>query len=259
MPDRSEKRSPKAIEFAPDQRATANEFAQKVWQMVRGRRCRNQKFRREVPIPPYTVDFCCFDLKLIIEVDGEHHLTEDGRLHDQRRDQFLAAQGYRVLRIPGYEVLRDGGGVLKLIEETIDLHVGELQAPSPPAPLPQGGEGSQDLDVPASLVNGGEGSQSLEMATPLVHPGEGSQKCGSPNLAAQDGVKFEIIEDQMAEFLRRKTDLQRLRSVDGFWRSARAILRAAIVTEHPDWDRSRVNVEISKRISNGAVDDARTN
>lgn len=71
-------------------------------------------------------------------------------------------------------------------------------------------------------------------------------------------VKFEIIDDQMAEILRRKTDVQRLRSVDGFWRSARAILRAAIVTEHPDWDRARVNIEISRRISNGAVDDART-
>lgn len=71
-------------------------------------------------------------------------------------------------------------------------------------------------------------------------------------------VKFEVIEDQMAEFLRRKTDVQRLRSVDSFWRSARAILRAAVVTEHPDWDRASVNVEISRRISNGAVDDART-
>ena len=71
-------------------------------------------------------------------------------------------------------------------------------------------------------------------------------------------VKFEIIDDQMAEILRRKTDVQRLRSVDGFWRSARAILRAAIVTEHPDWDRTRVNVEISKRISNEAIDNARS-
>jgi hypothetical protein len=68
--------------------------------------------------------------------------------------------------------------------------------------------------------------------------------------------QFEIIDDQMAEILRRKTDVQRLRSVDSFWRCARAILRAAIVTQHPDWDRERVNVEISRRISNGAVDDA---
>lgn len=71
-------------------------------------------------------------------------------------------------------------------------------------------------------------------------------------------VQFEIIDDQVAEILRRKTDVQRLRSVDAFWRSARAILRAAIVTENPDWDGLRVNAEISRRISNGKVDDART-
>jgi hypothetical protein len=69
-------------------------------------------------------------------------------------------------------------------------------------------------------------------------------------------VKFEIVDDQMAEILRRKTDIQRLRSVDAFWRSARAILRSAIVTEHPDWDAIRVNREISSRISNVAVDQA---
>ncbi len=69
-------------------------------------------------------------------------------------------------------------------------------------------------------------------------------------------VSFEIIDDQMAEILRRKTDAQRLRSVDGFWRSARAILRAAIVTEHPDWTNDQINRQIARRISNGAFDDA---
>ena len=71
-----------------------------------------------------------------------------------------------------------------------------------------------------------------------------------------DNVQFEIIGDQMAEILRRKTDAQRLRSVDGFWRSARAILRANIVTEHPDWTNEQVNRQIARRISNGAFDDA---
>jgi very-short-patch-repair endonuclease len=45
-------------------------------------------------------------LKLIVEVDGEHHQTDEGRKHDQRRNQFLAEQGYHVMRIEGYEVLR---------------------------------------------------------------------------------------------------------------------------------------------------------
>jgi very-short-patch-repair endonuclease len=241
--NQSQKRSPDAIEFARQQRATANEFARDVWQMVRDRRCRHQKFRREYPIPPYTADFCCVELKLVIEVDGEHHFTDEGRRHDAERDKFLASLGFRVLRIPGYDVIRDGGAVIRLIEEAIDQRVAELQPPSPPAPLPQGGEGSSRGDSSARISQGGAGSGSGDKSDHIV----------------QGDVKFEIIDDQMAEVLRRKTDAQRLRSVDGFWRSARAILRAAIVTEHPEWDLARVNVEISRRISNGAVDDARTN
>ena len=47
-----------AIALARDQRDRANQFAQAVWHIVRNRRLRNQKFRREYPIPPYTADFC---------------------------------------------------------------------------------------------------------------------------------------------------------------------------------------------------------
>ena len=112
-----------AIRFARNQRATANEFSHDVWQMLRNRRCRNQKFRRECPVPPYTVDFCCVTLKLIVEVDGEHHHTDEGRQHDQQRDQYLAEQGYRVLRIPGYEVLRDATAVRRQIEQAIDERI----------------------------------------------------------------------------------------------------------------------------------------
>jgi hypothetical protein len=49
---------------------------------------------------------------------------------------------------------------------------------------------------------------------------------------------FEIIGDQMAEILRRKTDAQRLRSVDAFWKSARSILRASILSTQPQWSIS---------------------
>lgn len=65
---------------------------------------------------------------------------------------------------------------------------------------------------------------------------------------------FEVIDDRMAEALRRKSDAQRLRSVDAFWNSARAILQAAIRTEHPDWSLERVQVEVARRISNGVLD-----
>lgn len=71
----------------------------------------------------YTIDFCCVALKLIIEVDGVHHQTEEGRRHDQHRDRCLADLGYHVVRIPGYEVLRDAAAVRRQIEHAIDERI----------------------------------------------------------------------------------------------------------------------------------------
>ena len=105
------RRNPDATKFALDQRSTANEFATTVWNMVRNRGVCGEKFRREYTIQPYTVDFCCVSLKLVVEVDGEHHFTEEGIERDRKRDAFLRALGYEVLRIPGYAVLRDPGQV----------------------------------------------------------------------------------------------------------------------------------------------------
>ena len=116
---RSQARSKKAIEFARDQRASANEFAQTVWQWLRNRNCLEQKFRREYPIPPYTVDFCCVELKLVIEIDGEDHFTEEGKERDRIRDAFLEKLGYRVLRIPRYSVIADDGVAWERIVEFV--------------------------------------------------------------------------------------------------------------------------------------------
>jgi very-short-patch-repair endonuclease len=140
---RSRARSPEAIEFARAERATANEFASTVWQWVRNRRIANQKFRREYPIPPYTADFCCVELKLILEIDGADPFTEEGRQQDHVRDDSLESQGYRVMRIAGYDVLREPGLCLKKIEEEVKTRMRELENPSPPAPLPVSGRGGR--------------------------------------------------------------------------------------------------------------------
>jgi len=114
---RREARSSEAIEFAKSQRRTANEFASTVWQWIRSRQIEGVKFRREFPIPPYTVDFCSVERKLIIEVDGQGHFSEEGERHDQVRDDYLQRLGYRILRVPGYEVIRDGSKVIDQIRE----------------------------------------------------------------------------------------------------------------------------------------------
>jgi very-short-patch-repair endonuclease len=139
---RNRARSPEAVEFARLQRATTNEFANTVWQWVRNRQICNQKFRREYAIPPYTADFCCVELRLILEVDGADHVSEEGKQRDRTRDDFLDREGYRVVRISGYDVLREPGACLERIRQQIEERMRELgKSPSPPAPLPAAGRG----------------------------------------------------------------------------------------------------------------------
>jgi very-short-patch-repair endonuclease len=133
---RSRARSPAAINFARTERATSNDFAQTIWQWVRNRQIHGQKFRREVPIPPYTVDFCCLELKLILEVDGAEHFTVEGQQHDRDRDEFLRQHGYHVVRIVGYDILQNGRQVLEKIVSAVEQRIREQQNPSPPTPLP---------------------------------------------------------------------------------------------------------------------------
>ena len=65
--------------------------------------------------------------------------------------------------------------------------------------------------------------------------------------------QIEVLDDQMADILRQKSEAERLRIAGRMWRSARVILRGAIRTEHPDWDVELVNREIARRISHGIV------
>jgi very-short-patch-repair endonuclease len=111
MVKKSKARSKQNIDFAKSQRRMASDYVLIVWQWVRDRQVLGQKFRREHPVPPYTVDFFCVELGLVIEIDGQPHLTPEGIAHDRVRDRFLKSQSYKILRIPGYEILRDSQSV----------------------------------------------------------------------------------------------------------------------------------------------------
>ena len=63
----------------------------------------------------------------------------------------------------------------------------------------------------------------------------------------------EVMDDAMADILRQKTEVERLQMAGRCWQSARAILRGAILTQHPDWNTDQVNREIARRISHGMV------
>lgn len=88
-----------------------------LWVPLRAARQVSVAFRRQHPIGPYIADFYCEAAKLVIEVDGWVHNTGDHPQRDERRDAYMEALGYRVLRYEAVEVMRDTDGVAQSIFE----------------------------------------------------------------------------------------------------------------------------------------------
>jgi very-short-patch-repair endonuclease len=70
------------------------------------------KFRKQVPQKPYTLDFACLQARLAIEVDGEAHNRGDQPRKDEIRDRIMAERGFRTMRLPAYDVLKNMDGCL---------------------------------------------------------------------------------------------------------------------------------------------------
>jgi very-short-patch-repair endonuclease len=100
--------------FSKKLRQNPTEAEDRLWQALRSRRFENTKFRRQVPIGPYVVDFVCPAAKLVIEIDGSQHA--DNVEYDTRRSEFLAGKGYRVIRFWNNDVLQSLDGVYQAIE-----------------------------------------------------------------------------------------------------------------------------------------------
>jgi very-short-patch-repair endonuclease len=90
-------------------RRNLTDAERKLWHLLRDRRLAGVKFRRQVPLGPYILDFVCFEHRLVIEVDGGQHA---GSVKDGERDARLAFQGFRVVRYWNHEVLTNPEGVL---------------------------------------------------------------------------------------------------------------------------------------------------
>jgi very-short-patch-repair endonuclease len=129
--------NPRLLQHAKTLRTTMTDAEQKLWYHLRGHRFQGYKFKRQKPIGPFIVDFICLQRRLVIEVDGGQHAQRAAV--DRRRDAFLAANGYRVLRFWNNQVLQELPAVLERIREFL----ASAEAPSPPAPLPRAGEGSK--------------------------------------------------------------------------------------------------------------------
>ena len=96
-------------------RQNATDAERKLWSVLRSRQLNGFKFRKQVEIDGYVVDFLCPEKRLIIEVDGGQHTPEG----DARRTAHLESQGFRVIRFWNNEVLENLDSVWTAIEEAL--------------------------------------------------------------------------------------------------------------------------------------------
>ncbi len=100
---------------ARDMRANATLAENLLWQALRNRQLEGFKFKRQVPLHAFILDFVCFEARLIVEVDGFQH-AENAR--DLARDAFFRAEGFRILRFWNEEVVKNlDGACLTILSE----------------------------------------------------------------------------------------------------------------------------------------------
>jgi very-short-patch-repair endonuclease len=122
------------VAFARRLRRDQTDAERVLWFRLRDRRLNGLKFKRQVPIDKYIVDFCCAEAWLIVELDGGQHAMRD----ETNRTAVLEAMGYLVLRFWNNDVLQNTEGVLEEILNTVNRHP---QEPPHPVPLPSGERG----------------------------------------------------------------------------------------------------------------------
>jgi very-short-patch-repair endonuclease len=91
-------------EFARSMRKDPTRTESELWQRLRGRNLAGLKFRRQVPLGGFILDFVCFEALLIVELDGSQHLDSES---DVRRDAAMLARGMMTPRFENDDVEDD--------------------------------------------------------------------------------------------------------------------------------------------------------
>ena len=90
-----------------------------LWQSLKGRQLVGKKFRRQMSIGRYIVDFYCPEARLVIELDGESHFSITMEEYEVERTRYLELEGLKVIRFENKELYDNLGGVLETIKQAL--------------------------------------------------------------------------------------------------------------------------------------------
>ena len=85
------------------------------------------RFQRQKAIDNFIADFYCHKAKLIIEIDGSQHYTEDGRQKDEFRTEILEGYDLRVIRFTNRQINTNFRGVCEYIDAAVKASLRQLR------------------------------------------------------------------------------------------------------------------------------------
>ncbi len=91
-----------------------------LWAKIRMKQLKGYQFYRQKPLGDYIVDFFCPRARLVIEVDGSQHFSDEMTEYDRIRNEYLSSLGLRVLRFTNLDVLTHIEGVVESIIENME-------------------------------------------------------------------------------------------------------------------------------------------
>jgi len=100
-----------------------------LWSELRDHRLNGAGFRRQTPVDNYIADFMCHTARLVIELDGGQHFSDDAEQADSARSAAIEAKGFRVLRFSNHDVITNRAGVLETIAAAIAARAPTLTLP----------------------------------------------------------------------------------------------------------------------------------
>ena len=112
--------APRLLQTSRILRKKQTPWEKKLWKHLRAGRFKGLKFKRQVVIGDYIVDCCCFEKRLVIELDGGQHAEDQIQNPDIERQKFLESRGYTVLRFWNNEIENDLESVLERIRQVIE-------------------------------------------------------------------------------------------------------------------------------------------
>ena len=137
-------------QVARDLRKRSTAAEDKLWQAIRRKQVDGFKFRRQMPIGAFVVDFYCASARLAVEVDGPIHDTQ--LQADRIRQDLIESLGIRMLRLSNDEVENSLDSALAKIRAALAL----AADPHPPAPSPIKREGESGASLAGDMNREGD-------------------------------------------------------------------------------------------------------